>query len=59
MATERPAQPPRCHSCHCRALRYVERRHCFLCDSCGKVFDVVVVARHNPQLVDPQMTLRV
>jgi hypothetical protein len=28
-----------------------------MCDSCGKVFDQVVVERHNPGLVDPQMKL--
>jgi hypothetical protein len=30
-----------------------------MCDSCGKVFDRVVVERHNPGVVDPQMHLRV
>jgi hypothetical protein len=29
-----------------------------MCDSCGKVFDHVMVERHNPGLVDPQLTLR-
>jgi hypothetical protein len=29
-----------------------------MCDSCGKVFDQVVVERHNPGVADPQMQLR-
>jgi len=52
-------KPPRCHSCHRRMLRYLDRRERWLCDSCGKVFDHVVVERHNPGIPDPQMTLRV
>jgi hypothetical protein len=28
-----------------------------MCDSCGKVFDQVVVELHNPGVVDPQMNL--
>ena len=39
-------------SCHRRALRYLERRERYLCDSCGKVFDQVVVERHNPGVAD-------
>jgi hypothetical protein len=30
-----------------------------MCDSCGKVFDQVVVELHNPGLVEPQMNLHV
>jgi len=30
-----------------------------MCDSCGKVFDQVVVERHNPGVVEPQMHLHV
>ncbi|MFL6042167.1 MAG: hypothetical protein ACJ740_12280 [Gaiellales bacterium] len=48
---------PRCHVCHRRALRYLERRERYLCDSCGKVFDQVVVERHNPGMAVQQMTL--
>jgi transposase-like protein len=48
---------PRCHVCHRRALRFLERRNRYLCDSCGKVFDQVVVERHNPGVVEQQMTL--
>ena len=57
----RRAKPkqPRCHSCHRRMLRYLDSRERWLCDSCGKVFDHVVVERHNPGVADPQMTLRV
>jgi hypothetical protein len=40
-------------------LRFIERRGCYLCGSCGKVFDPVVVERHNPGVVGPQMTLRI
>jgi hypothetical protein len=29
-----------------------------MCDSCGKVFDLVVVERHNPGVVDPRMQLQ-
>jgi len=54
----RPAIP-RCHVCHRRALRFVERRGCYLCGSGGKVFDPVVVERHNPGVINPQMALRV
>jgi len=28
-----------------------------MCESCGKVFDQVVVERHNPGVADPQMQL--
>jgi hypothetical protein len=28
-----------------------------MCESCGKVFDLVVVERHNPGQVDRQLTL--
>lgn len=57
----RKAKPkiPRCHSCHRRALRFIEKRDRYLCDSCGKVFDIEVVERHNPGLVERQMDLRV
>ena len=47
----------RCHSCHRRALRWLDGRQRYLCDSCGKVFDFEVVERHNPGLVEPQMHL--
>ena len=40
-------------------LRYLDSRERWLCDSCGKVFDHVVVERHNHGVADPQMTLRV
>ena len=40
-----------------RAQRYLERRERYLCDSCGKVFDQVVVERHNPGMAVQQMTL--
>jgi hypothetical protein len=30
-----------------------------MCDSCGKVFDLAVVERHNPGLVEPQMRIDV
>ena len=53
----RKPKQPRCHSCHRRSLRWLERRGRFLCDSCGKVFDLAVVERHNPGVVDPQMRL--
>jgi transposase-like protein len=55
-----PRRPkiPRCHVCHRRALRYLDSRQRYLCDSCGKVFDEVVVSRHNPGLIEPQMSLR-
>ena len=52
----RPRQP-KCHSCHRRALRYLDGRERWMCDSCGKVFDHVVVERHNPGVVEPQMRL--
>ncbi len=55
----RKPKQPRCHSCHRRTLRWLDRRQCYICDSCGKVFDHVVVARHNPGTADPQMQLRV
>jgi ribosomal protein L37AE/L43A len=48
---------PKCHACHRRALRWLDRRERWMCDSCGKVFDHQVVARHNPQ-VESQLTLR-
>ena len=50
---------PRCHSCHRRALRWLDGRGRFMCDSCGKVFEAEIVERHNPGLVQPQMALRV
>jgi ribosomal protein L37AE/L43A len=49
---------PKCHSCRRRALRWLERRERWMCDSCGKVFDHAVVELHNPD-VQSQMTLRV
>jgi predicted RNA-binding Zn-ribbon protein involved in translation (DUF1610 family) len=52
-----PRRTPRCHSCHRHALRWLERRQLFICDSCGKVFDWIVVARRNPGCVDPQLEL--
>jgi ribosomal protein L37AE/L43A len=48
---------PKCHSCHRRALRWLDRRERWMCDSCGKVFDHAVVAQRNPQVQD-QMTLK-
>lgn len=48
---------PKCHSCHRRALRWLDRRERWMCDSCGKVFDHEVVVRYNPQ-VEGQLTLR-
>ncbi len=29
-----------------------------MCDSCGKVFDLAVIERHNPGQVEHQMTLK-
>jgi transposase-like protein len=57
----RKAKPkvPRCHSCHKRALRFIEKRNRYLCDSCGKVFDIEVVELHNPGLVERQLGLSV
>jgi transposase-like protein len=57
----RKAKPkiPKCHSCHRRALRFIEKRDRYLCDSCGKVFDIEVVERHNPGLVERQIGLGV
>jgi ribosomal protein L37AE/L43A len=52
----RRATIPKCHSCHRRALRWLDRRERWMCDSCGKVFDHSVIAQRNPQLQD-QMTL--
>jgi len=49
--------PPRCHSCHRRTLRWLDARQRYLCDTCGKVFDLDVVERHNPGLIEPQMRL--
>jgi transposase-like protein len=40
-------------------LRWLDKRQRYICDSCGKVFDQVVVERHNPGVVDPQMHLHV
>jgi transposase-like protein len=54
----RKPKQPRCHSCHRRAIRWIDSRQRYLCDSCGKVFDFVVVERHNPGLVEPQMELK-
>jgi hypothetical protein len=55
-----PCKPKqlRCHSCHRRALRWLEARERYMCDSCGKVFDLAVVERHNPGQVDHQMALK-
>jgi predicted RNA-binding Zn-ribbon protein involved in translation (DUF1610 family) len=55
----RKPKQPRCHSCHRRALRWLAGRHRFMCVSCGKVLDLAVVERHNPGLVDPQLSLNV
>ena len=54
----RKPRPLRCHSCHRRALRWLDARERYMCDSCGKVFDLAVVERHNPGQVDQQMTLK-
>jgi ribosomal protein L37AE/L43A len=51
------AATPKCHSCHRRALRWLDRRERWMCDSCGKVFDHAVVVRHNPD-APSQMHLR-
>jgi transposase-like protein len=39
----------------------LEGRQRFMCDSCGKVFDLAVVERHNPglQLFEPQLHMDV
>jgi hypothetical protein len=50
-------KPPRCHACHRRALRWLESRRLFHCDSCGKVFDYEVVDRRNPGCLDPQLRI--
>jgi transposase-like protein len=55
----RKPKQPRCHSCHRQAIRWIDKRQRYMCDSCGKVFDFVVVERHNPGLVQPQMELKV
>jgi len=52
----RRARQPKCHSCHRRALRWLDRRERWMCDSCGKVFDHAVVERHNPG-VEAQLRL--
>jgi hypothetical protein len=49
--------PPRCHVCRRRALRWLERRGRFLCDSCGSVLDFAVVERHNSGRVSRQTQL--
>ena len=54
----RRSATPKCHSCHRRALRWLDRRERWMCDSCGKVFDHAVVARHNPD-VPTQTSLRI
>jgi hypothetical protein len=54
----RKVKQPRCHCCHRRAIRWLERRQRYMCDSCGKVFDAEVVERHNPGVIPPQMELR-
>jgi len=59
--TPKKRKQPRCHSCHRRSLRWLEGRQRFMCDSCGKVFDLAVVERHNPglQLFEPQLHMDV
>jgi len=57
MPRTRKPRPPRCHVCHRRALRYLEQRDRWMCDSCGKVFDEVVVQRHNPDMAGQQMRM--
>jgi ribosomal protein L37AE/L43A len=57
MTRTRRRKVPRCHSCHRRALRWLDRRGCYLCDHCGKVFDYAIVVQHNPDAIDPQLEI--